>query len=196
MAMSGMPRSGFAVKACRSRIGRRVLRKTGMAARWLGALALAHLAIGTAMACGSNYTIDASELTRTVNKAGAAKSVTWALKATHPFGLAERTRMIGGAPMTSWVRFSSDGSWTARIGFESNLRIRPAEMRVAFGFALDDIKGSSLIPTARSGDILVAKQSTRWIDISGKGGPKGITYDIMMQGNVAPSWTVSCAVRG
>jgi len=172
------------------------LRKTVMAARWLGALALAHVAMGTAMACGSTYTIDASELARTVNKAGAAKSVTWALKATHPFGQAGRTRMIGGAPTASWIRFSSDGSWTARIGLESDLRIRPVEMKVSFGFALDDIQGSNLIPTARSGEIVVPKRGTQWIDISGKRGPTGVTYDIMMQGNVAPSWTVSCAVRG
>lgn len=167
-----------------------------MTARWLGALALAHAATGTAMACGATYTIDARELARTVNKQGKTKSVTWSLKTTHPFGQAGRTRMIGGTPDASWIRFSSDGRWTARIGMENDLRVRPVAMKVAFGFSVGDTGRSALIPTAWSDEIIVPKRGARWTDAGGKRGPKGVTYDMMLQGNVAPLWMVSCAVHG
>lgn len=167
-----------------------------MIARALGALLLAQTAMGTAMACGATYTIDARELARTVNKQGKVKSVTWALRATHPFGQAGRTRMIGGAPEGSWVRFSSDGHWTARIGLENDLRVRPVEMKVAFGFSLGDASRSGLMPTAWSDTIVVPKRGARWTDASGKRGPQGVTYDMLLQGNVAPLWKVSCAVQG
>jgi hypothetical protein len=167
-----------------------------LAARWLGALALAHAAMSTAMACGMSYTIDARELTRTVDKRGTTRSVTWTLNATHSFGQVERTRMIGGAPQASWVRFSRDGTWSARIGLENDLRIRPVEMKVAFGFSIAKDMGSRLIPAAYSGEIIVPERGARWIDVSGKRGPEGVAYDLMLQGKVAPRWTVSCAVHG
>lgn len=167
-----------------------------MIARWLGALALAQAAMGTAMACGATYTIDARELTRTVDRKGKLKSVTWTLNATHPFGQSGRTRMIGGAPEASWVRFSSDGRWTARIGLENDLRIRPVEMRVSFGFSFGKAIGSRLIPAVWSGGITVPEKGSRWADVGGKRGPGGMTYDMMLQGSVTPLWTVSCAVQG
>ena len=167
-----------------------------MIARILGAMVLTQATMGTAMACGATYAIDARELARTVNKQGKVKTVTWALRATHPFGQSQRTRMVGGAPEGSWVRFSSDGRWTARIGLENDLRVRPVEMKVAFGFSLGDASHSGLIPTVWSDAITVPKRGARWTDAGGKRGPKGVTWDMLLQGNVAPLWTVSCAVHG
>ena len=39
-------------------------------------------------------------------------------------------------------------------------------------------------------------RGARWTDASGKRGPQGVTYDMLLQGNVAPLWKVSCAVQG
>lgn len=172
------------------------MRKVAAAVLMIGGLAAGDAAVGVAAACTTpSETIAATALARspvTRNKDG-VRSVTWTLKTTQRLGREAPVSLIGGDQAT-WVRFSSDGRWTAHVGLESGLRVRAAKLQLLAGFAFGDRRRSNLLRTVRSGELAVGPGKTRWVDVGGANGPEGAMFDIILQRNVAPAWTLTCAL--